>query len=121
MPSGSSVRLLTLEAKNGIDHRQARRYRPQRALHSAPCRAEHDRVCAGVIGTERHESVSIDNQLRGRSGRQGDARRDSVLPSLEDDLMRLFGGDKMDRVSKMMVTADMGDDMPISTRSSQGR
>ncbi len=66
-----------------------------------------------VIGTERHESRRIDNQLRGRSGRQGDPGATQFYLSLEDDLMRLFGGDKMDRVSKMMVTADMGDDMPI--------
>ena len=66
-----------------------------------------------VIGTERHESRRIDNQLRGRSGRQGDPGETQFYLSLEDDLMRLFGGDKMDRVSKMMVTADMGDDMPI--------
>ena len=66
-----------------------------------------------VLGTERHESRRIDNQLRGRSGRQGDPGETQFYLSLEDDLMRLFGGDKMDRVSKMMVTADMGDDMPI--------
>ena len=66
-----------------------------------------------IIGTERHESRRIDNQLRGRSGRQGDPGETQFYLSLEDDLMRLFGGDKMDRVSKMMVTADMGDDMPI--------
>ena len=66
-----------------------------------------------ILGTERHESRRIDNQLRGRSGRQGDPGETQFYLSLEDDLMRLFGGDKMDRVSKMMVTADMGDDMPI--------
>ena len=66
-----------------------------------------------IIGTERHESRRIDNQLRGRAGRQGDPGASRFYLSLEDDLMRLFGGDKMDRVSKMMVTADMGDDMPI--------
>ncbi len=81
------------------------------------CKAERERVLAAggltVIGTERHESRRIDNQLRGRSGRQGDPGETQFYLSLEDDLMRLFGGDKMDRVSKMMVTADMGDDMPI--------
>ena len=81
------------------------------------CKAERERVLAAggltVIGTERHESRRIDNQLRGRSGRQGDPGETQFYLSLEDDLMRLFGGDKMDRVSKMMVTAEMGDDMPI--------
>ena len=79
--------------------------------------AEADEVRAAgglfIIGTERHESRRIDNQLRGRAGRQGDPGASRFYLSLEDDLMRLFGGDKMDRVSKMMVTADMGDDMPI--------
>jgi preprotein translocase subunit SecA len=48
-----------------------------------------------VIGTERHESRRIDNQLRGRSGRQGDPGRSRFFLSLEDDLMRIFGSDRM--------------------------
>lgn len=48
-----------------------------------------------VIGTERHESRRIDNQLRGRSGRQGDPGRSKFYISMDDDLMRLFGGDRM--------------------------
>ena len=55
-----------------------------------------------VIGTERHESRRIDNQLRGRSGRQGDPGVTQFYLSLEDDLMRLFGGSKMDSISNMM-------------------
>ena len=51
-----------------------------------------------VIGTERHESRRIDNQLRGRSGRQGDPGRSKFYLSLEDDLMRIFGSDRMDGV-----------------------
>jgi preprotein translocase subunit SecA len=81
------------------------------------CRAERERVLAvgglTVIGTERHESRRIDNQLRGRAGRQGDPGETQFYLSLEDDLMRLFGGDKMDRISNLMVSADMGDDTPI--------
>ena len=49
-----------------------------------------------IIGTERHESRRIDNQLRGRSGRQGDPGRSTFFLSLEDDLLRIFGGDRMD-------------------------
>jgi preprotein translocase subunit SecA len=49
-----------------------------------------------VLGTERHESRRIDNQLRGRSGRQGDPGRSKFFLSLEDDLMRIFGSDKLD-------------------------
>lgn len=60
-----------------------------------------------VIGSERHEARRIDNQLRGRSGRQGDPGLSVFYLSLEDDLMRLFGGE---RVSKMMLAMGMGED-----------
>lgn len=69
-----------------------------------------------VIGTERHESRRIDNQLRGRSGRQGDPGETQFYLSLEDDLMRLFGGDRMDRISAMMTRYDMPPDLPIQAR-----
>ncbi|MDO4537589.1 MAG: preprotein translocase subunit SecA [Coriobacteriales bacterium] len=69
-----------------------------------------------VIGTERHESRRIDNQLRGRSGRQGDPGETQFYLSLEDDLMRLFGGDRMDRIGAMMQRYDMPDDMPIQAK-----
>ena len=81
------------------------------------CADEHDKVIAAgglcVIGTERHESRRIDNQLRGRSGRQGDPGETQFYLSLEDDLMRLFGGDRMDRVAALMERYEMPDDMPI--------
>jgi len=67
-------------------------------LHAA-CDAEHIEVVAAgglhILGTERHESRRIDNQLRGRSGRQGDPGATRFYLSLEDDLMRIFGGEKM--------------------------
>ncbi len=63
-----------------------------------------------VIGTERHESRRIDNQLRGRSGRQGDDGATQFYVSTEDDLMRLFGGE---RVQRMMDILKVPDDMPI--------
>ncbi len=63
-----------------------------------------------IIGTERHESRRIDNQLRGRSGRQGDPGKSRFYISLEDDLMRLFGGE---RLSGMMDKLRIEDDMPI--------
>ncbi len=69
-----------------------------------------------VIGTERHESRRIDNQLRGRSGRQGDPGETQFYLSLEDDLMRLFGGDRMDKISVMMARYEMPDDMPIQAK-----
>lgn len=64
-----------------------------------------------VIGSERHESRRIDNQLRGRSGRQGDPGESRFFVSFEDDLMRLFGGDRM---QLMMTQVGMDDEMPIS-------
>lgn len=66
-----------------------------------------------IIGTERHESRRIDNQLRGRSGRQGDPGASRFYLSLEDDLMRLFGGD---RVSGLMDTLKIDEDTPIENR-----
>ena len=63
-----------------------------------------------IIGTERHESRRIDNQLRGRAGRQGDPGKSRFYISLEDDLMRLFGGE---RLSAMMDKLRIEDDMPI--------
>ncbi|MFH1375574.1 MAG: preprotein translocase subunit SecA [Patescibacteria group bacterium] len=63
-----------------------------------------------VLGTERHESRRIDNQLRGRSGRQGDRGASQFFVSMEDSLMRLFGGEKMQR---MMEFLKVPDDMPI--------
>ena len=63
-----------------------------------------------IIGTERHESRRIDNQLRGRSGRQGDPGKTQFFISLEDDLMRLFGGSKM---QNMLEKMGMGDDEPL--------
>ena len=66
-----------------------------------------------VIGTERHESRRIDNQLRGRSGRQGDEGASQFYVSMDDDLMRIFGGD---RVRKMMEALKVPEDMPISNR-----
>ena len=86
----------------------------------AICDKEREHVVSAgglaVIGTERHESRRIDNQLRGRSGRQGDPGETQFYLSLEDDLMRLFGGDRMDRISAMMTKYDMPDDMPIKSK-----
>ncbi|MDR2721356.1 MAG: preprotein translocase subunit SecA, partial [Coriobacteriaceae bacterium] len=80
---------------------------------------EHAQVIAAgglaVIGTERHESRRIDNQLRGRSGRQGDPGLSQFYLSLEDDLMRLFGGSRMEGISRMMERNDIGDDVAIQT------
>ena len=77
--------------------------------------AEEVRSCGGlyIIGTERHDSRRIDNQLRGRAGRQGDPGRSQFFLSLEDDLMRLFGGE---RVKNMMDRFKIDDDVPIDSK-----
>lgn len=81
------------------------------------CHQEREEVLkAGglfIIGTERHESRRIDNQLRGRSGRQGDPGASKFYLSLEDDLMRIFGGERM---QKMMSTLRMDEEVPITDR-----
>jgi preprotein translocase subunit SecA len=84
------------------------------AAYEAEVKDEHEKVLeAGglaIIGTERHESRRIDNQLRGRSGRQGDVGCSQFFVSLEDDLMRRFGGDNL---KNLMNKVGMNDDMPI--------
>lgn len=84
------------------------------------CAKEKEKVLAAgglcVIGTERHESRRIDNQLRGRAGRQGDPGVTQFYLSLDDDLMRLFGGDRMDRIAQLMEKYEMPDDMPIKAK-----
>ncbi len=74
--------------------------------------AEEVRKAGGlyIIGTERHESRRIDNQLRGRSGRQGDPGESRFFLSMEDDLLRLFGGDRM---ASIMSSLPVDNDMPI--------
>ena len=66
-----------------------------------------------IVGTERHEARRIDNQLRGRSGRQGDPGESQFFLSMEDDLLRLFGGDRMYRV---METLNVDENLPIEVK-----
>jgi len=81
------------------------------------CRAEHDEVVAmgglHILGTERHEARRIDNQLRGRAGRQGDPGSSRFFLSLEDDLLRIFGGE---RVKGLMYMLGMKEGVPIESR-----
>ena len=87
------------------------------ARHKAEIHDEAEKVRAAgglfIIGTERHESRRIDNQLRGRAGRQGDPGETRFYISLEDDLMRLFGGD---RITSMMEKFDLDEDTPIENK-----
>ena len=81
--------------------------------------AEKVRAAGGlyILGTERHESRRIDNQLRGRAGRQGDPGESSFYISLEDDLMRLFGSEK---IQNMMNTLGIDEDEPIDQKILSG-
>jgi len=82
---------------------------------------EHEKVVeAGglcILGTERHESRRIDNQLRGRSGRQGDPGTSCFFISFEDDLMRLFGGDRMQALAGRVLDSDMALEAGILSKS----
>ncbi len=87
------------------------------AKYKAQCAAEREKVLAAgglhILGTERHESRRIDNQLRGRSGRQGDPGSSRFYMSLEDDLLRIFGAD---RLKGLMGRIGMEDGVPIEHR-----
>lgn len=89
--------------------------------HKGEIKGEAEKVKAAgglfIIGTERHESRRIDNQLRGRAGRQGDPGMTRFYLSLEDDLMRLFGGDK---IQGLMETLKIEEDMPIEAKILSG-
>jgi preprotein translocase subunit SecA len=86
------------------------------AKHAAATKAEHDAVIeAGglhILGTERHESRRVDNQLRGRAGRQGDPGSSRFFLSLEDDLMRIFAGE---RVKSLLLAFGMEEGVPIES------
>ena len=91
----------------------------KRALLKAEdiCKDDREKVVSAgglhILGTERHEARRIDNQLRGRSGRQGDPGSSRFYLSLEDDLMRIFGSD---RISGLMGKLGMDEDMPIENK-----
>ena len=91
------------------------KYRAYFAAYKKECDAEREKVLdvggLRVIGTERHESRRIDNQLRGRSGRQGDPGSTAFYISMEDDVARIFGGDKMKSIAETMK---FDDNEPIS-------
>ncbi|WP_294856875.1 preprotein translocase subunit SecA [uncultured Oscillibacter sp.] len=94
-----------------------KRYAEALARHKSEISNEAEKVRdAGglfIIGTERHDSRRIDNQLRGRAGRQGDPGETRFYISLEDDLMRLFGGD---RITGIMERMDLDEDTPIESK-----
>jgi preprotein translocase subunit SecA len=87
------------------------------AKYKAITDEEHDEVVSlgglHILGTERHESRRIDNQLRGRAGRQGDPGSSRFYLSLQDDLLRIFGGERMQR---LMLRLGMEEDVPIESK-----
>ena len=87
------------------------------ARYRAETEREHDEVVAlgglHIVGTERHDARRIDNQLRGRAGRQGDPGSSRFYLSLQDDLLRVFGGD---RIQGLMLRLGMEEDVPIESR-----
>ena len=93
------------------------KFKELNAKHKEEIKAEAQEVCeAGglfIIGTERHDSRRIDNQLRGRAGRQGDPGESRFYLSLEDDLMRLFGGE---RIQNLMNSLGIEEDQPIENK-----
>jgi preprotein translocase subunit SecA len=92
-------------------------WKPLYDQFAAQCKAEHDEVVAmgglHILGTERHEARRIDNQLRGRAGRQGDPGSSRFFLSLEDDLLRIFGGERMQSI---MYRLGMTEGVPIESR-----
>jgi preprotein translocase subunit SecA len=95
----------------------ADQWKPVYEQFAEQCKAEHDEVVAlgglHILGTERHEARRIDNQLRGRAGRQGDPGSSRFFLSLEDDLMRIFGGE---RVKALMFRLGMTEGVPIESK-----
>ena len=95
----------------------ADQWKPIYDIYAEQCRAEHDEVIAmgglHILGTERHEARRIDNQLRGRAGRQGDPGSSRFFLSLEDDLLRVFGGE---RVKALMYRLGMTEGVPIESK-----
>ncbi|MEM7495922.1 MAG: preprotein translocase subunit SecA, partial [Myxococcota bacterium] len=108
------VRAYTLKERKAFYDRAVQLYIEELQRCQAVCEQEKRQVIAAgglrIIGTERHESRRIDNQLRGRSGRQGDPGSSCFYLSLQDDLMRIFGSDRM---MGMMERLGMEDGVPI--------
>jgi preprotein translocase subunit SecA len=104
-------------ARNQVESRESDKFHELVEQFRKTCTAEHEEVVAigglHVVGTERHESRRIDNQLRGRSGRQGDPGSSKFFLSLDDDLMRIFGGDA---IKSIMERLNVPDDEPIVHR-----
>ncbi len=113
---GGNPEFLAREMLVGKDYTQEE-YKKVLEKAKEICRKEHEKVVSlgglHIIGTERHESRRIDNQLRGRAGRQGDPGSSRFYLSLEDELLRLFGGE---RLQSLMQFLKIDDDTPIENK-----
>jgi preprotein translocase subunit SecA len=112
-----AVPMVLFQNEGKIFQVPADQWKPVIDQFTEQCRAEHDEVVAlgglHILGTERHEARRIDNQLRGRAGRQGDPGSSRFFLSLEDDLMRIFGGE---RVKQLMFRLGMTEGVPIESK-----
>ncbi|HXY24598.1 MAG TPA: preprotein translocase subunit SecA [Candidatus Acidoferrum sp.] len=112
----SGVQMILFQHEGKIFQVPSDQWKPMYEQFAEQCKAEHDEVVAlgglHILGTERHEARRIDNQLRGRAGRQGDPGSSRFFLSLEDDLMRIFGGE---RVKQLMYRLGMTEGVPIES------
>jgi preprotein translocase subunit SecA len=117
-----TVQMILFQHEGKIFQVPADQWKPVYAQFAEQCKAEHDEVVAlgglHILGTERHEARRIDNQLRGRAGRQGDPGSSRFFLSLEDDLMRIFGGE---RIRALMYRFGMTEGVPIESRMISNR
>ncbi len=115
--STAATNMVLFQQEGKIFQVPAEQWKPIYDQFVDQCRAEHDEVIAlgglHILGTERHEARRIDNQLRGRAGRQGDPGSSRFFLSLEDDLLRVFGGE---RVKALMYRLGMTEGIPIESK-----
>jgi preprotein translocase subunit SecA len=113
----SAVPMVLFQHEGKIFQVPVEQWKPIYEQFAQQCKAEHDEVVAlgglHILGTERHEARRIDNQLRGRAGRQGDPGSSRFFLCLEDDLMRIFGGE---RVKALMFRLGMTEGVPIESK-----
>jgi preprotein translocase subunit SecA len=113
----ASAAMVLFQQEGNIFQVPLDQWKPLYDQFAVQCKAEHDEVVAmgglHILGTERHEARRIDNQLRGRAGRQGDPGSSRFFLSLEDDLLRIFGGEKMQAI---MFRLGMTEGVPIESR-----
>jgi preprotein translocase subunit SecA len=116
-PAASAVPMVLFQHEGKIFQVPSDQWKPVYDQFAEQCKAEHDEVIAlgglHILGTERHEARRIDNPLRGRAGRQGDPGSSRFFLSLEDDLMRIFGGERM---KALMFRLGMTEGVPIESK-----